>query len=211
MSDALRAGIVAAGRRMLELGLTHGTSGNISARRDEGMLITPSNVAYDTMVAGDIVALSVRGEPLTASTRRASTEWRLHGGVYVTRADVNAVVHTHSPYATALSCTRRGIPAFHYMVAVAGGDDIPCTEYAPFGSGELACHAAGALLKRDACLLANHGVIAVGSSVEAALSLALEVETLAQQYILARQAGEPVLLSDAEMQDALKSFEDYRK
>lgn len=134
----------------------------------------------------------------------------MHGGVYTTREDVQAVVHTHSAYASALSCTRRGIPAFHYMVAVAGGHDIPCTEYALFGSGELACHAAGALAKRNACLLANHGVLAVGSSVEAALALALEVETLAQQYLLALQAGGPVLLSDAEMDTAVKAFEVYR-
>lgn len=211
MSDALRASIVSAARRMVELGLTRGTSGNISVRAGAGMLITPSNVGYESMVEGDVVALTFSGEPLSAAGRRPSTEWRMHGGVYVTREDVIAVVHTHSPYATALACTRRGIPAFHYMVAVAGGTDIPCTEYAPFGSGELACHAAGALLKRDACLLANHGVLAVGGSVEAALALALEVETLAQQYILALQAGEPVLLSDAQMVDALKAFEDYRK
>ena len=211
MSATLRSEIVAAGRRMLALGLAQGTAGNISARTADGMLITPSNVAYDALDAGDVVALGLRGEPLAASQRRPSTEWRMHGGIYVTREDVQAVVHTHSPHATALSCTRRGIPAFHYMVAVAGGSDIPCTEYAPFGSGELACHAAGALLKRDACLLANHGVLAAGRSVEAALALALEVETLAQQYILALQAGGPVLLDATQMDDALKAFEDYRK
>jgi L-fuculose-phosphate aldolase len=135
----------------------------------------------------------------------------MHGGVYVTREDVQAVVHTHSPHATALSCTRRGIPPFHYMVAVAGGTDVPCTAYAPFGSGELACHAAGALAQRNACLLANHGVLAVGSSIEAALDLALEVEKLAQQYLLALQAGGPALLTDAEMEEALRAFGEYRR
>jgi L-fuculose-phosphate aldolase len=194
----------------VELGLVRGTAGNISARNTDGMLITPSNVPYDDMAAGDVVALTLRGEPLGATQRRPSTEWKLHGGLYVTREDVRAVVHTHSPHATALACTRRGIPAFHYMVAVAGGHDIPCTEYAPFGSGELACHAAGALLKRNACLLANHGMVAVGESVEAALSLAFEVETLAQQYVLALQAGEPVLLTDEQMNEALAAFADYR-
>jgi L-fuculose-phosphate aldolase len=193
------------------LGLVRGTAGNISARTADGMLITPSNVPYDDMAAGDVVALTLRGEPLGATQRRPSTEWKLHGGLYVTREDVRAVVHTHSPNATALACTRRGIPAFHYMVAAAGGNDIPCTEYAPFGSGELACHAAGALLKRNACLLANHGMVAVGESVEAALSLALEVETLAQQYLLALQAGEPVLLTDEQMNEALAAFADYRR
>jgi L-fuculose-phosphate aldolase len=211
MSDGVRAAIVATARRMSELGLTHGTSGNISVRMTDGMLVTPSNVPFAELTAGDVVALTLPGEPLAVTPRRASTEWRMHAGIYTTRDDVQAIVHTHSPYATALSCLRRGIPAFHYMVAVAGGADIPCTEYALFGSGELACHAAGALARRDACLLANHGVMAVGDTPAAALALAVEVETLAQQYCIALQAGEPVLLSDAQMHDALEAFTDYRR
>jgi L-fuculose-phosphate aldolase len=207
----LAADVVAGAQQMMAHGLSRGTAGNVSARVPDGMLITPSNVPYESMTARDVVALTLHGEPLDSTQRRASTEWRLHAGIYVTRADVQAIVHTHSPYATALSCMRRGIPAFHYMVVVAGGSDIPCTEYALFGTGELACHAAGALSKRNACLLANHGVLAAGTSVAAALALALEVETLAQQYCIALQAGEPVLLSDAEINDALQAFTDYRR
>ncbi|HSK19938.1 MAG TPA: class II aldolase/adducin family protein [Longimicrobiales bacterium] len=207
---ALRDQIVAGCRRMVADGLTRGTSGNISARTAGGMLITPSNVEYATMDAADVVAVSLDGEPRDSAGRRASTEWRMHARIHETRADVKVVVHTHSPYATALACMRRPIPAFHYMVAAAGGRDVPCAPYATFGTVELAATAAAALIDRNACLLANHGVLAVGPSVSAALGLALEIETLAQQYCIALQAGEPVLLSDAQMAEALEAFSDYR-
>jgi L-fuculose-phosphate aldolase len=206
----LRAEIVAGCRRMVADGLTRGTSGNISARAAGGMLITPSNVEYATMAAADVVAMSLNGELLDAAGPRASTEWRMHARIHETRGDVNAIVHTHSPYATALACMRRPIPAFHYMVAAAGGSDVPCASYATFGTEELAAAAAAALTDRNACLLANHGVLAVGRNVADALALALEIETLAQQYCIALQAGEPVLLSDAQMADALRAFTEYR-
>lgn len=210
-SDAdLRAEIVAGCLRMVADGLTRGTSGNISARTVDGMLITPSNVEYATMAAADIVAMSLDGELRDTAGRRASTEWRMHARIHQTRADANAIVHTHSPYATALACMRRPIPPFHYMVAAAGGSDVPCASYATFGTEELAAAAAVALTDRNACLLANHGVLAVGRNVADALALALEIETLAQQYCIALQAGEPVLLSDAQMADALQAFTEYR-
>lgn len=207
---ALREQIVAGCRRMVADGLTRGTSGNISVRTADGMLITPSNVEYATMAAADIVAMSLTGELRDAAGRRASTEWRMHARIQETRADVNAIVHTHSPFATALACMRRPIPAFHYMVAAAGGRDVPCAPYATFGTAELAAAAAAALIDRNACLLANHGVLAIGRSVADALGLALEIETLAQQYSIALQAGEPVLLTDAQMAAALEAFTDYR-
>lgn len=205
----LRDRIVAGCRRMAADGLARGTSGNISVRMADGMLITPSNFEYATMTAADIVAMSLAGAVRDAGGRRASSEWRMHARIHATRADVSAIVHTHSPYATALACMRRPIPAFHYMVAVAGGTDVPCAPYATFGTEELAAAAATALTDRNACLLANHGVLAVGGSVAAALALALEIETLAQQYCIALQAGDPVLLTDAQMAVALEAFTRY--
>ena len=134
----------------------------------------------------------------------------MHARILQARADVNAIVHTHSPYATALECTRRPIPPFHYMAAAAGGSDVPCVSYATFGTQELAAGAAAALTDRNGCLLANHGVLAVGHSVADALALALEIETLAQQYCIAVQVGQPVLLTDAQMAAALEAFAGYR-
>lgn len=198
---------------MVDAGLSHGTSGNVSARTADGMLITPSGVPYDELSPGMLVLLPLdAGAPATAAgSTRPSTEWRLHARVLRQRPDVGGIVHAHSPCATALACVRRSIPAFHYMVAVAGGSDIPCTAYARFGSDELARLAADALTTRDACLLANHGVVAAARDVEAALDLALEVEALAHQYVIALQAGDPVLLSDEQMDEALAAFADYRR
>lgn len=201
--------VIAACRRMCAEDLTRGTSGNISIRTVDGMLITPSGVAYETMDVADLVALTLGGTPLVARERRPSTEWRMHARIYETRPDINAIVHTHSLYATALACIRRPIPPFHYMVAAAGGSDVPCTPYATFGTDELAAHAAAALSDRNACLLANHGVLAAGRSVARALALAREIETLAQQYCIALQAGEPVLLTEAEMAVAGEAFAGY--
>ena len=138
-----------------------------------------------------------------------SSEWRFHRDIYVARADAHAIVHTHAPFATSLACLHRGIPPFHYMVAVAGGNDIRCAPYATFGTQELSDHALAALAGRDACLLANHGMIALGASLAKALALAVEVETLAEMYWRALQIGEPVLLSDAEMDVVLEKFRTY--
>ena len=138
-----------------------------------------------------------------------SSEWRFHRDIYAARADAHAIVHTHAPFATSLACLHRGIPPFHYMVAVAGGTDIRCAPYATFGTQALSDHAVAALAGRRACLLANHGMIAVGASLERALALAVEVETLAEMYWRALQIGEPVLLPDAEMDVVLEKFATY--
>jgi L-fuculose-phosphate aldolase len=207
---ALRAELVETARAMNQRGLNQGTSGNLSARVPDGMLITPSAVPYDVMTPADIVRIDLQGRVLEPGPRPPSTEWRLHAAILAARPDVDAILHAHAMFATTLACLRRPIPAFHYMVAVAGGDSIPCAPYAVFGSPELAEHAVRALADRDACLLANHGMVAVGSSPRAALDLAIEVETLAAQYWRALQVGEPVLLSDAEMVEVVEGFGRYR-
>jgi L-fuculose-phosphate aldolase len=195
-------------RRMSTLGLAPGTSGNVSIRLDDGMLITPSGVAYDEMTQGELVEVDGRGRARGGPP--PSTEWRMHQGLYASRPEVGAIVHTHSRHATALSCLRRGIPAFHYMVAIAGGDDIRCAAYATFGTAELAASAAAALAGRKACLLANHGAIALGADLASALRLAVEIENLAAQYTAALALGEPIILDAAEMARVRERFRGYR-
>lgn len=204
---ALRRNIVATCRRMNALGINQGTSGNVSARLRGGLLMTPSGVPYDAMTPEGVVVLAADGS--VKGTGKPSSEWRFHVDILAARRDVGAIVHTHSVHATALSCLRRDIPAFHYMVAVAGGDTIRCARYATFGTQALSDHALAALDGRKACLLANHGVIATGRDLAGALALAVEVETLAQQYLLALQTGKPTILSAAEMRRVVGKFSDY--
>ena len=195
-------------QRMAARGLAPGTSGNVSLRLDDGgMLITPSGVPYDELAREDLVEVDARGQ--SRSGRRPSSEWRLHRELYLGRRDAAAIVHTHSTHATALSCLRRGIPAFHYMVAIAGGNDVRCARYATFGTAELAAAAVTALEGRRACLLANHGVVALGSSLPAALRIAEEIEVLATQYIAALSVGEPVILDETEMAAVHERFAGY--
>ncbi|NBC17011.1 MAG: class II aldolase [Bacteroidetes bacterium] len=196
-------------RRMHEQGLSSGTSGNVSARREDRVWITPSGVPYARLAADRIVPLALDGSVLGDASDAPSSEWRLHCGIYRARPDAGAVVHTHSPHATALACLREDLPAFHYMVAVAGGASIRCAPYATYGTPELAAHAVAALDGRTACLLANHGVVTLGATPDAALALAREVETLARQYLLARQVGAPVILDDDEMNRVLERFASY--
>ena len=207
----LRGGIVATACAMNAAGINRGTSGNVSARMQsdgfDGFLITPTGMPYDTITAGDIVAMTLDGE--ARGSRRASSEWRFHRDLYRVRHDLHAIVHVHAPFATTLACLHRGIPAFHYMIAVAGGRDIRCAPYATFGSPELAVNVVEAMAGRQACLLANHGVIAAGTDLAAALALAVEVEGLAEMYWRALQIGEPVLLSDAEMNTVIEKFRTY--
>ena len=210
----LREAVIATAREMDALGINRGKSGNVSARwRDgnaDGYLITPSGMPYASITAADVVAMPVDGRTRAArGGRRPSSEWRFHRDIYRARADASAIVHTHAPFATSLACLHRGIPAFHYMVAVAGGDDIRCAPYATFGTQALSDRAVAALEGRLACLLANHGMIAVGASLRAALALAVEVETLAEMYWRAQQLGEPVLLSAAEMRVVVGKFRTY--
>ena len=206
----LRKQLIETARSMNALGINQGRSGNVSVRIDGGLLITPSGMDYDLLKPGDMVEMTLEGE-VCASHRLPSTEWPFHTAILARRLDAGAVVHTHSPMATALSCLRRDIPAFHYMVAVAGGDTIRCAPYATFGTRALSDAALAALKDRKACLLANHGVIALGETLKSALDLALEVETLAGQYHRALQIGKPVILPQAEMARVLKAFQSYGK
>ena len=206
---ALRLAVVATAREMNALGINRGKSGNVSARTREGFLVTPSALPYDRTEPGDVVFVTSDGAP--HGRRRPSSEWRFHRDIYATRADVSAIVHTHSPFATTLACLDRGIPAFHYMVAVAGGSDVRCAPYATFGTQALSDHALRALEGRRACLLAHHGMIAVGASLDAALALAVEVETLAEMYWRALSIGEPAVLPDDEMAAVVARFATYGK
>lgn len=204
----LRREIVATGRALDVAGLVPGKSGNVSCRVPEGLLITPSGVPYADLDPGDLVRVDARGTVIEGS-RRPSSEWPMHAAVYAHRPDVSAIVHTHSPRATALACAGRGIPAFHYMIALAGGD-VRCTPYATFGSDELAAGAVRGLEGRRAVLLGNHGVLAVGGSLRGALAVAREVENLALQYLELRAAGlEPTVLDDAELERVIAKFADY--
>lgn len=206
----LRQQLVAAARRLGASGLNQGTAGNLSARWGDGLLITPSSLPSEAMEPEDLLAIDFHGRPLAGSAastgspaaqrRSPSSEWRLHADVLRSRPEVEAVVHCHSIHATALACHGRGIPPFHYMVVQAGGPDIRCAGYATFGSQELSDLTLAALQDRQACLLAHHGQVTVGSSLAQALALAVEVETLARMYLQALQLGEPPLLSLTEME-----------
>ena len=203
----LRTAIVATAREMNAAKINRGKSGNVSARLDAGFLITPTGIPYDAMTPDDIVAMTLDG--VARGDRAPSSEWRFHRDLYRAREEFHAIVHVHAPFATTLACVRRGIPAFHYMVATAGGRDIRCAPYATFGSPELAALAVAAMADRRACLLANHGMIAAGRDLAGALALAIEVEGLAEMYWRALQIGEPALLSDAEMDVVLGKFLTY--
>lgn len=211
------------------LGLNQGKSGNASLRwhrsAEDGMLVTPSGLAYERMQIDDLVWVPLEQpaphdhEPVLAppprfdGARVPSSEWRMHLDIYRARREADAVVHVHSSYATTLACLpaiqAAGIPAFHYMIAVAGGHDIRCARYATFGTQALSDAALAALADRRACLLANHGQIALGADLPQALSIALEVETLSRQYLQALQVGRPVVLSDEEMRRVLEAFARY--
>lgn len=192
---------------MNEAGLNQGMSGNVSVRIGNGFLITPSGLAYEALSHEDIVLMRLDGTVDGAGT--PSSEWRMHRDIYVNREEAGGVLHAHPTYCTALASLRRDIPSFHYMVAVAGGRDIRCADYATFGSQDLSNAMVTALSGRRACLLANHGMICLARDAEGALALGIEVEALAQQYCEARKIGEPVLLSAEEMSDVLEKFKSY--
>jgi L-fuculose-phosphate aldolase len=202
-----RQSIIDACLRMNASGINQGTSGNISLRHGEGMLITPTSVPYEEMRPEQIVFMDFGGG--FAAAQKPSSEWRFHLDILKARPEVNAVVHAHPPYATTLAIMGREIPAIHYMVAVAGGDTIRCAPYATFGTAELSRHAVAALQDRLACLLAHHGMIAVGPSLSKAMWLAVEVETLARQYYSALQIGVPPLLSKQEIDNVRDRMAGY--
>jgi L-fuculose-phosphate aldolase len=206
--DAARAGIVAAMQALDAKGLNRGTSGNISVRWADGMLITPSGVTPDRLTPEAIVPVDGEGR-VCADTCRPSSEWQMHLGLYTRRADAAAIVHCHSRHATILACAGREIPAMHYMVAVAGGASVPLAPYATFGSEALADAVATALAGRQACLMANHGQIALGPDLRRAMAIAEEIEEQAAVYWGTLAIGGPTLLPDTEMAEILRRFRGY--
>jgi L-fuculose-phosphate aldolase len=195
----LRRDIIRTALAMNSLGINRGTSGNVSARWKAGFLITPSGHRYEDTGPADIVFVNATGKP----------RGKRHHDIYRNRSDVHAIVHTHSSFATTLACLHKDVPAFHYMIAVAGGNSIRCAPYATFGTQKLSNNALKALADRKACLLANHGMIATGAGLDKALSLAIEVEALCEQYWRALQIGKPKILSAQEMSTVIRKFRSY--
>jgi len=208
-----RRAVVAALAELAERGLNIGTSGNASLRVEGGLLVSPSGIPAEELRPGDVVELTADGS-VREGRLKPSSEWRFHRDILVQRDDGRAVVHVHSPRATALACLRRPIPPFHYLVALAGGSDIRVADYATFGTQQLSDNVLTALESRRACLMANHGLIALGADLPAAVALAREVENLSHQYLLALQTGlEPTPLSEeemAEVRDSLSAYGGYR-
>lgn len=208
---ALRHGMLAAAQKLVALGLNRGTTGNIGVRCGDGLLVTPSGVPVEDMKPESMVLLDASGNTIrnTKDGIKPSSEWRIHRDILAARPDINAVVHTHSTFATTLACLHRDIPPFHYMIAVCGGDTIRCAPYALFGSQALSDHALKALDGRKACLLAQHGMAALGRDLKDALAVAEEVESLCEQYWRILQIGEPKILSAEQMKEVLEQFKDY--
>ena len=203
----LRKALIDAGLEMNASGLNQGTSGNISARCGDAFLITPSGVPYPALAPEDIVKMRFDGS--YESDLAPSSEWRFHRDILKNRPDANAVVHAHPTYCTTLAIRRMDIPAVHYMIAAGGGNSIRCAPYATYGTQELSDNALKALEGRNACLLANHGMIATGPTLAKAMWLAIEVETLARQFFLTLQIGGPVLLDDQEIDRVVEKFKTY--
>jgi len=208
MTLRLRDDLVHTARRMHDLGLAPGTTGNVSVRTTNGFLVTPSGMTYADLRGDDAVELRADGTG-RAGQRTPSSEWRLHRDILAARPDAHAIVHTHSLFCTTVACLRRPIPAIHYMVVLAGGDEIPCADYATFGSPELATQVVRALGPGHACLMANHGMVALGPTLDAALRLAAEVESLASQYWHAAQLGAPHILDRDELARVRHRFAEY--
>ena len=204
----LRQQLLDAALHMSRSGLSPGRSGNVSARFDQGFLITASGLSYEEMCIEDLVFVDAQGES-RHSFLQPSSEWRFHHDIYHRFPEAGAIVHCHSRHATALACDNCEIPAFHYMVAVAGGRKIPLAPYALFGTQALSDHVTGALDGVRACLLAHHGLVAYGADVASALELAFEVEELAAQYVLVRGLGSTRLLSDRQMDEVIERFKTY--
>ncbi len=201
---ALRDDLVAQYRRVAALGLNELASGNLSCRAGEGMLISATGVSGDTISRETIVAVGPDGA--WEGRYPPSSEWRMHAAIYRDHRDAGAVVHTHSDYCVAVSCQNRPLPGFHYLIGVFGGDDVPCVPYSTFGGEELAEAASAALKDRTACLLANHGMICRARTLSAAVNLAHRLEIMARQYVLARQLGEPALLTPGQWDEFFARF-----
>ena len=208
MTEAeLRNAVVSAVQRLDALGMNRGSTGNVSARQGPGMLITPTGMGADGLAPQDLVWVGFDGA--VKGSWQPSSEWHFHQAAYLARPDLNAVVHTHSTHAAALACLRRPLPAFHYMVAVAGGDSVPLVPYFTFGTEALAAAVAHALHDRYACLLANHGLLAAGATVAQAMKVVQEVESLCEVYLKALAVGEPAILSAEEMAVVIDKFRSY--
>ena len=196
---------------MQPAGLNRGTAGNVSVRHENGFYITPTGMPYSSLAPDDIPLMALDGSKngTYSGQRKPSSEWRFHRDLYASRREVGAVLHAHSPFAVSLACLRRDIPPFHYMIARFGGDTIRCADYAIFGSEMLSTAAIAAMHQRKGCLLANHGLLVVGRDLDEALSLAIELEELCEQYWRACQLGQPVLLNAEEMAEVMTRFATY--
>jgi L-fuculose-phosphate aldolase len=207
--QALRQQLLFTSRRMVELGLNRGTAGNASVRCGSHILITPSALPVNEMSEQDMVLMDGEGKVQFAG--KPSSEWRFHRDILKARSEIGAVLHMHSTFATTIACLRRNVPAVHYHIAIAGGDTIRCTPYSVFGEQNLSDLALDALHDRKACLLGNHGMIALGKDLNDALSVALEVEYLCEIYWRTLQAGEPHILSEQQMFEVKQKFVEYKK
>ena len=203
-----RAALLAAAHAACRSGLNHGSTGNLSVRQGHGMLITPTAIPCDQLQEADLVELPLEGEPPAGT--RPSSEWRLHADIYRRRSDAGAVLHAHPPFSTTIACLREELPAVHYMIAMTGGDRVRCSSYALFGTAELSAAALAALGDSKACLLANHGLVTIGRDLSEAFRIAEEVEVVAEYWWRARAVGAPVILTQAEMADAIARFSSYR-
>ena len=195
-------------RRMNASGINQGTAGNLSLRNPDGFLLTPTSLPYDRMEPEDLVQMDFDGT--YEGRRRPSSEWRFHRDILQARPDVDVVLHCHSVYATTLAVHHKTIPSFHYMTAVAGGTTIRCARYATFGTQALSDNAIEALDGRLACLLAQHGQIALGTTLASALALGIEVETLSRLYVQALTIGDPPVLDDAEMDRVIRQMQNMK-
>jgi L-fuculose-phosphate aldolase len=196
-------------QRLLQSGLNRGTSGNASVRVNNGLLLSPTGMDVEDMIASDMVFMNEEGE--FEGERKPTSEWQFHLDILNARPEIGAVIHTHSMFATTLACLRKDVPPFHYMIAISGGNTIRCAPYALFGSESLSCVALKALEGRRACLLANHGMIALGENLKQAFDVAVEVEALCEQYLRALQVGEPAILTPQEMTEVFEQFKGYSK
>ena len=209
MNDAVRRDVIETGVKLSQARLIRSSEGNLSVRLDDSsFLISPSGSKLCELMDNDLVVVNFDGSHLTGQL--PSSEWQFHKDIYLTKKNAQAVIHTHSDFATALACLREDLPAFHYMIAIAGGNVVRCCDYAVFGSEILSMNILSALEDRKACLIANHGLISWGTSLEEAFTIAWEVEALCKQYLITRSAGTVSLLSEKEMRDVIDKFKDYR-
>lgn len=207
--DTLSAAVLETARAMNGAGINRGAAGNVSARCEGGFVITPTGMSYSECMPSDMATVDFHG--VTSGPRRPSSEWRIHRDIYLSYPQAGAVIHAHSPFATALACQELEIPPFHYMIARFGGDTIPCAAYATFGTQELSDMILKALSDRCACLMSHHGMVLYGQDLHNALSLAIELEALCEQFWRVSQLGTPKLLDGAEMLRVSKLFESYGK